>query len=304
LIIHWCIFYVQKQEVITIIDLEQLVQTTWCSANKDLYVSKGYVYTKMFDKFYVHAKDLPLKYAVKVKYTCNACREEFEINYYSFNISNSCLCNHCATKTIVAQKLKKPFSDVRAAFLARGYILISPKGDYRNSTSKLVCTCKVHGEFTTTYQSISMGQGCPQCAIDNHKGLGNPNYKGGITEIAKYLRNQLSPWIQQQLQRAGCKCEITGKTGILNVHHMYSFKNILDKTMEELNIDIRPNIGNYSGDELQLITVNFLKNNILLAKPIVMLESIHRDFHKFCGGTAKETTYAQLREFKKQLLSA
>lgn len=73
--------------------------------------------------------------------------------------------------------------------------------------------------------------------------------------------------------------------------------------MEQLHLDIHPNIGDYTVDELKLITNTFLKNNELLAQPIVMLESIHKDFHIFCGGTSSETSFEQLRKFIAQLHS-
>ena len=108
-----------------------------------------------------------------------------------------------------------------------------------------------------------------------------------------------NPWVQQQLQRTNYTCEITGKQGTLNVHHMVSFKKIFKMTMKELHMDIRENIGDYSEDELQLITVNLMKNNDLYASPIVMLQSVHQKFHQFCGGNHEPTSFEQLAEFKR-----
>lgn len=67
--------------------------------------------------------------------------------------------------------------------------------------------------------------------------------------------------------------------------------------MKELEIDIRSSINKYNKDELQLITVNLIKNNDLLAKPKVLLESIHKEFHYFCGGYHSDTTEEQWNSF-------
>jgi hypothetical protein len=277
-----------------------MVEATWGNTNKALYISKGYVFTKMGDKLYVHAKDLPLKSHVKIKYTCDICGKQLRGEYSWFTKRSNCLCLQCASK-IKAEKQKKPFSDVKKVFEVMGYELKSTKSDYDDNKSKLVCTCKKHGDFTTTYRNVNSGCGCPKCGVLKRTGSNNVNWKGGITEIYGYLRKQLYPWVFQQLQRVNFKCELTGKSGVLNVHHIYSFSNIVRDTMEELQLDIRPNVGDYSEDELQLIVVNFLKNNELKAKPIVMLEDVHIDFHRFCGGNREETTIKQLEEFKKQL---
>ena len=48
-----------------------------------------------------------------------------------------------------------------------------------------------------------------------------------------------------------------------------------------------------------MIEVKFIYNNEKLAKPVVMLKSLHRKFHHFCGGTKKPTSFEQLAEFKR-----
>jgi len=99
--------------------------------------------------------------------------------------------------------------------------------------------------------------------------------------MKNYLRDKLHPWQYEQLKRTNYRCELTGENGYLNVHHMYSFSNIFYDTIKELDIDIKnkPNIADYSNEELQFITKVFLENNERYANPIVMLESIHLDFH-------------------------
>lgn len=166
------------------------------------------------------------------------------------------------------------------------------------NTSFLVLKCDIHGEFEIRWSNVKVGHGCSKCGqgercsklSELYSGSNASNWQGGITELAMYLRLQLNPWVQQQLQRANYCCELTGKQGNLNVHHMFSFKKILDITMNELRMDTRATVGDYTEDELQFITVNLIKNNDILANPKVLLESVHQEFHAFCGGNQVDTT--------------
>ena len=205
-------------------------------------------------------------------------------------------CNRCGYE-MAANKNRNSFKDVKSAFNNKGYILVSTESDYTTAKDKLIYICSKHGKQSINYGNLQQGKGCPRCGDDKISGENNHGWKGGVTNIRRYLRVHLSSWTQQQLQRTNYTCQITGKQGSLNVHHMYSFNNILQDTMKEINMDIRPNIGDYSEDELQLIVVNFVKNNDLYANPIVMLESVHKEFHSFCGGTYKDTSNTQLSDF-------
>lgn len=213
---------------------------------------------------------------------------EFEITYS--NLKKGSGCRNC-----FIDSMKLSYNTVRIGIEARGYKLLDDT--YVDSRTKLLCLCPKHGKFKITYSDIHSGYGCKKCGIDKRRGKLNYNWKGGVTPLLRYLRPMLNPWVQQQLQRTNYTCEITGKQGTLNVHHMVSFKKIFKITMKELHMDIRENIGDYSEDELQLITVNLMKNNDLYANPIVMLQSVHQEFHQFCGGNHKETTMEKLKEF-------
>lgn len=280
------------------IDMEQMVETRWSNNTKAYYTNKGYIFTKRGDTFVVKISDLTASSAAKVRYTCDCCGKGIVVTYDCYNKLATNICHSC---TLISMQKKKivPFSVVKSEFELAGYTVII--GDYRITSDKVDYVCSKHGMQSMSYSNFSQGYRCPGCNNDNHRGSKNPAWKGGVTELSRHLRGSLSAWTLQQLHRTNHTCELTGKQGVLNVHHMYSFINILSDTMKELNMDIRPNIGDYSEDELQLITINFLKNNDILANPIVILESVHKMFHSFCGGTNKETTFNQLQEFKESL---
>jgi hypothetical protein len=217
------------------------------------------------------------------------------------SLQNGSGCPICAKESMKI-KLKLDFGKIEDLFKTRNYKLTSVKEEYKNSHDtklKYICPSHPNDIQSISYSNLNNGYGCPMCARDANSRENNWNWKGGITSLTRYLRPLLNSWVQQQLQRVNYRCEITGKQGTLNVHHMFRFKNILQITMDELNMDTRETIGDYTEDELQLITVNLIKNNDLLADPIVMLESVHQEFHKSCGGNDVETTIEQLESWYK-----
>lgn len=303
--------------------LTETVEMRWNSKNKQRYIDRGYNYTKMKDIFTMRVSDLSEGSMEKIQYKCEDCNKIITTAYSSYLNNREDICNHCSIRASLIGKLKVPYETVKLIFESKGYILVSSEEDYIGSKTKLAYTCSKHGTRYSSYNNMSRGHGCLKCKQETYSGIGHPmfgktgklsplygrtrekspSWQGGLTDLSKYLRLQLPPWILQQLQRTNYTCELTGKQGTLNVHHMYSFKNILQDTMKELNIDIRPNIGDYSEDVLQVITINILRRNDLYANPIVMLESVHKAFHKFCGGNKKETSMEQLEQFKATLVA-
>lgn len=184
-----------------------------------------------------------------------------------------------------------------------GYEL--PCQPYRNNRTKMDIVCKKHGVFHMTINDINRGRHCPACSREQASlkmsREGSPLWKGGISPLEKQLRESLSKWTANQLREKDYKCEITGKTGNLNVHHMTSFSSILEKTLNDVGSPREKQVRDYSVEEIDEIQKEFIKNNDKMANPVVMLEEVHKKFHQFCGGYSKPTSFKQLEEFKKAI---
>lgn len=63
-----------------------------------------------------------------------------------------------------------------------------------------------------------------QCRLDWTKGVNHPSFKEGkyMNSFSKWIQNSsdYKLWKEQALKRAGYKCEITGRTDNLDVHHI------------------------------------------------------------------------------------
>lgn len=204
---------------------------------------------------------------------------------------------HRCPKCGIEKRAKKnilPLKEVIPIFEAAGLEIIEPI--FKGTAIPIRCLCKKHGIVYATYNSVKRSGLCPVCGKYRDR-ENNPSWKGGLTKTKRYLRESLNPWRTQCLKKAHFRCEITGKEGDLEVHHMTSFEEILDKTCKETRLDVRESISDYTDKELQYFTERLKINNEMMANPIVMLKEIHQRFHSFCGGNSEPTTYEQLNKF-------
>lgn len=226
-----------------------------------------------------------------------ACKKHGEFKQTLSEFLSGHLCPRCGIE-YRAKSQRKNLDTVKDVFSKAGLTII---GEYEKNNKPVKCICKKHGIEYATYVTVKRSGLCP---IDGIRRLGknNPSWNGGSTELKLVLRGLIEPWRQECMRRAGYKCEITGLTGQLNVHHMIGFEQIFEMTMEELDIPILPHIGDYSQEQLMKIQNTFVRNNREMANPIVMLQDVHLAFHKFCGGNSCPTSFAQLEEFKVKVL--
>jgi hypothetical protein len=250
---------------------------------RDIFEQEG---CKLLSTEYHSAKHDKLRYIA-------TCGHECTITLDKFRARHGRICLECHNKQFAEERaltedyIRKYFEDNDCHVL---------ECNYKNNRSRISYIAQCGHKNTIIFGNFQQGFGrlCEWCG---NSGENSRKWKGGITELSRYLRTILSNWTQQQLKQANYTCEITGSKGELNVHHMYSFCNIRDLTLEQLDLPIYQTIGEYTNEELGLLSKTFLQNNEILSHPIVMLKSVHEAFHSFCGGTSHDTTPEQLEKF-------
>lgn len=243
-------------------------------------------YTVLQDDFSGNSKD-------KIACKCNACGYITSVCYN--NVQQGKGCQVCRNKS-TGDKRRVSYKEVKDAFKRNGYQLIST--DYQNANTKLEYVCPNHGKRITTYHNLLAGMICSKCASDNNSGQLNSNWKGGITNLAANMRSKTSPWIRKALIESNYTCSITGLKGDVDVHHSYSFSNILQDTLLQLNMNIRQNVGDYSEEEFKLLSNTFIENNETMSKAIVIEKSLHNLFHVIYG--RGNNSFSQFQEFKER----
>lgn len=155
---------------------------------------------------------------------------------------------------------------------------------YEGTQSEVKYICSNHeenGMQVEAYQKIiSRKYGCYQCGIDKRSGEKHPFWKDGITDLTKWMRGRIKPWIEDSLREGNNMCKLSGTHEEIVVHHKYAFKKIMNETMCEINLDVREDIGKYSKEELLLIKEKALALHYEYGLGVCLNKDIHKLFHE------------------------
>lgn len=166
---------------------------------------------------------------------------------------------------------------------------------YINSSSKLKFKCLMcNFEFSSKIQH--RGVRCRKCDDLKRTGVGNSNYKGGITPLHNYLRTHILKWKKESFMSSNYKCDISESNKNIVIHHLYNFSEILKETVGELNLPIYQEINKYTELELKLIEDKCLELHYKYGLGICLYKDIHDEFHRIYG--KENNTKEQYEEFK------
>jgi hypothetical protein len=163
----------------------------------------------------------------------------------------------------------------------------------------LIYECILHKNKVQqiTPSKINLGRGCILCAVEKNSGSTHYNWQGGISNLNLHLRSLLRSLIDDKLKEYNYECFITNINGTLEVHHLYNFNKIVQDVLNELNLEVRENVEDYTLDEIKKINKLFIeKHTDNWGIPI--LPEIHDLFHYFYG--LKNNTPEQFYEFIKR----
>ncbi len=131
----------------------------------------------------------------------------------------------------------------------------------------------------------------------NNSGKNNTQWKGGTTDLSRYLRSYLNDWKKESFKLCNYRCMITNEKsdGKFHVHHLYSVNLIIRDIINDIDLELEQVIGNYSSEELNKITDLFIKKNNEIYG-VVLRPDIHNLFHSIYG--KGNNTPEQFEEFK------
>ena len=200
-------------------------------------------------------------------------------------------------KEKVSEARREDKEIVDEAFRDANYLKI---GKYRNNRTPIDFICNIHSEFgvqQTTYSTVRLYQGgCKFCRYDSVTGANCHFWKGGITDLMNYLRGKILDWRKECSEKNENRCVITNKTENIQVHHLYSFSNIVIETMELLNIPILTQVNKYLDNELIIIEETFKKQHEKYGDGVPVNKYLHELFHDEYG--KGDNTPLGFQEFK------
>lgn len=115
-----------------------------------------------------------------------------------------------------------------------------------------------------------------------YTGENNPSWQGGITPIRKHLRDIIEPFMEAHKKTLNYTCELTGKFFYQNPsHHIYPFINIVYDAHNKNNIPIKPNVCDYSVEELKALEDYVLSWHVIgdWSNMILLAEDVHEQLH-------------------------
>ncbi len=132
------------------------------------------------------------------------------------------------------------------------------------------------------------------------KGKDNPNWKGGITPLYFELRSEIKEWRQDSMKKCNYKCVITGKE-FDNIHHLYSFRNIVNECFYMLNLDQRSQVKDYNEEDFYNIKNILTELHYKYGLGVCLKKEIHKLFHDNYGYFNNNPE--QFKMFKERLYS-
>lgn len=136
-------------------------------------------------------------------------------------------------------------------------------------------------------------------------------YKGGISLISKHLRKlpEVIQWRKDTYIREDNICQLTGKHvhgGNSSVHHLYGFNIIVLEAHELNNIQVKPQVKDYTEEELHKLEEYVASWHKDTSNAVLLSNEVHNLFHrsKKQGGYGYgDNTPEQFEEFRERYMA-
>lgn len=192
-------------------------------------------------------------------------------------------CKYCAneyTKECLREDKTKVFEYFKSKKL-----ILENINEYENKDKPMKFRCMKHMD---DIQQVSYGglrntkDPCLYCRIEK-----------SLSKLNKTLRSSLSKWRKESLKYCNYKCIITNSLNY-DIHHLYTFNNIILDVLNELNIEIK---NKYSAEEFIKIkkkVIDFHNQNL----GICLDKNLHILYHQLYG--KDNNTIEQFNTFKEK----
>jgi hypothetical protein len=174
--------------------------------------------------------------------------------------------------------------------------------EYLNRNSLITYKC-IKGHINTMkIREYLKNRNCQTCTwinqSESQRGCKGNNWQGGKTEIKNGLKALMSQWKKESMINCNYKCVIT-KGWFDDIHHLYSFNQILNDSIKELNFQLKNSFGDYISDELEKLYNQVLLNHYKHPLGVCLTKNVHKLFHKYYGN--RNNTPEQFYEFQEKI---
>ena len=161
------------------------------------------------------------------------------------------------------------------------YELLSKK--YDGGKSKLLFKCLIHNiEFEMCWSNLYQGNDCYMCAKLKVSGENSYLWKGGVTDLHRYLRGVITIWKSNSIKKSDFKCDICGSR-FDHIHHLHPFKDILEETLMNTECEIKGSVNEYTSEELKIISDECIRLHNFYGDGVTLCKKHHVNFHRVYG---------------------
>lgn len=118
--------------------------------------------------------------------------------------------------------------------------------------------------------------------INPLKGSDNPNWAGGLTNLYEELRSEIKEWVKKSANFCNYNCIISG-INFDNIHHIVSFKNIVDEVFSIVKLNKQKVVADYSEEEFKKIRKVLIDLHMKYGFGACVNKEIHKLFHDTYG---------------------
>lgn len=126
-------------------------------------------------------------------------------------------------------------------------------------------------------------------------GSRNGRWEGGKTPLYFELRSETRQWQLESMKHCDYKCVVTNGE-FDHIHHLYPFRKIIDEVFENLNLDQRRKVADYTEEDFNRIKDEMHRLHKEYGFGVCLRKDIHKLFHDLYGYT--NNTPEQFEEFK------
>lgn len=252
-------------------------------------------------------------YKTNSRFCCRQCRKEY--NNIEYN------CDYCGKKTIINRnKHNKLLSgELKHIYCSKECTTnaqtkkVTKKCEYCGKEYKIgkcfediqrFCSRKCYDQYKKENAFSYNFRVCPNCGKEYFPKHRNQIYcckqcvgesvRSQYKDLMSYFRGVNRHWHKKFMELSNNKCQLTGTTKDLVIHHIVSFKSLVEETMFLLDLPLDKTISSYSFDELEKMRTVF--RSVQDNNPcIVIHKNIHQLFHSKYG--FGNNTEAQWKEF-------
>lgn len=188
--------------------------------------------------------------------------------------------------------------DVYNRFREKGLHPLFYPTAYKGVFEQLPYMCSTHRDkvrYTTLELLSKSPAGCPECGRELVLGENHHMWEGGISHLHSYVRSYLNEWKGNTLTHYDNNCIISGDP-YYAIHHLYGFNMILEEALNNLCLDVYPEISMYSHEDLDSIIDECKDLHSKYGYGVPLSENIHDLFHNLYG--YGNNTPEQFEEFK------